>query len=67
MRFGHHPDAATDFCVEVDELVAMNFNRKHGIGPEPSFEDRHFVAMQFRVGGDLNAVAAKDVLRSLAA
>lgn len=66
-RFGHHPDPAVDFCVEVEELEAINYDRKHGIanpGTDTLFH-RANAAMDFRVGGDQNAVAAKEKLRAV--
>lgn len=30
-RFGHHPDPATDFCIEVETLQGRLFNARHGI------------------------------------
>ena len=65
MKFGHHLDPAIDFCVEVEELQGMACNRKIGFDPEPTLDDRVFRAMQFRVGGDECAVAAKSALREL--
>lgn len=65
MTFGHHPDPAIDFCVEVEEIIAMACNRKVGFDPEPTLDDRHFRAMQFRVGGDIGAIDAKHMLRTV--
>lgn len=65
MTFGHHPDPAIDFCVEVEELQGMAYNRKVGFDPEPSLDPRIFRAMQFRVGGDEGAVCAKQTLREI--
>ncbi len=64
-RFDHHPDPAIDFCVEVEELEGMAYNRRVGFDPEPALDARIERAMQFRVGGDQNAVSAKGVLRTL--
>lgn len=64
-RFGHHPDPAIDFCVEVEEIQAMACNRKIGFDPEPTLDRRIDQAMQFRVGGDPIAVAAKGMLRDV--
>lgn len=63
-RFGHHPHPAIDFCAEVDELIGMAANRRAGL-PEPTLEDRITRAMEFRVGGDRWAIAAKARLREL--
>lgn len=64
-RFGHHPDPAIDFCVEVEEIQAMACNRRIGFDPEPALDGRVEKAMQFRVGGDLGAIAAKGMLRDV--
>lgn len=69
-RFGHHPDPATDFCVEVEVLEGADFNIKHAIPNakigKPEFDQRVERAMSFNVGGDQIAVAAKDALRRIA-
>lgn len=68
-RFGHHPDPAIDFCVEVEVLENEALN--HSIGFMNDTPSRHEIrnridrAMTFVVGGDLNAVAAKALLRRL--
>jgi GGDEF domain-containing protein len=67
-RFGHHPDPATDFCVEVDDIAAEIVNLDvFEAGPAAWHEmsDRIDRAMDFRVGGDESAVAAKDKLREI--
>lgn len=64
-RFDHHPDPAIDFCIEVEELTAMAYNRRVGFDPEPDLERRVERAMDFRVGGDTNAVIAKEILRAI--
>ena len=66
-RFQHHPDPAIDFCVEVEELEAECYNRRVGFQPIPRdmLLTRIDRAMDFRVGGDLASIAAKDVLRQL--
>lgn len=63
MTFGHHPDPAVDFCVEVDQIEGEVYDAKHGLVPYQPVEDRVFKAMQFRVGGVPEAVAAKGRLR----
>ena len=71
-RFGHHPEAAIDFCVEVEEIEAIANNAKIGLtgfGHEQDragLDERIERALEFRVGADSNSVAAKDALRSLA-
>ena len=67
-RFGHHPDPATDFIVEVETLEGIAFDRKIGIATQDEiagFDDRCERAMSFRVGGDLGAIQAKRDLRAL--
>lgn len=73
-RFGHHPDPAIDFCVEVETLESRLHQAEHGLskpGTEPETVAAVLVdiqrAMDFRVGGDEGAVNAKHVLRELEA
>lgn len=71
-RFGHHPDPAIDFCVEVESLESIAENARLGLtgfGHEADYatlDQRIEYAMQFRVGGDDGAVIAKQALRELA-
>lgn len=66
-RFGHHPDPAIDFCVEVETLDGEWLNTKIGfMNGTPSADElrrRTDRAMDFQVGGDLNAIGAKSILR----
>jgi hypothetical protein len=66
-RFGHHPDPANDFCVEVEEIQSIAEDRKIGFAnpDDASLEGRIFRAMQFNVGGDEIAVKAKALLREI--
>lgn len=66
-RFGHHPNPAIDFCVEVDELMSIATDRKLGVAnpDDTSLEKRVERAMQFRVGGDLSAIDAKQEVRAI--
>lgn len=71
-RFDHHPDPAIDFEIEVQSLEARLFDAKGGISkPGTSPETINAVlrdierALTFRVGGDVGAVSAKQVLRRL--
>lgn len=68
-RFGHHPDPAIDFEVEVDSLQAEISNKKLGFEcGTPSLEElnsRVTSAMGFIVGGDPSSVDAKATLREL--
>jgi hypothetical protein len=72
-RFGHHPDSAIDFCIEVEELEAIAENARLGLTGNGHEADRTTLdsrierAMDFRVGGDKNCVTAKAGLRILAA
>lgn len=68
-RFGHHPDPAIDFCIEVETLQGEIFDLGRGL-TDGRMSSQEFIrrfdrAMTFRVGGDLNAVAAKGILRAL--
>jgi hypothetical protein len=68
-RFGHHPDPAIDFCIEVETLQGELFDIACGLTEgRMSINDlgrRIENAMAFTVGGDQNAIDAKDLLRSL--
>lgn len=68
-RFGHHPHPAVDFCMEVQVLEGVAIDLAHdvdrGIAP-PEFHERVLRAIDFRVGGDPDAVAAKGILRVIA-
>jgi hypothetical protein len=64
-RFGHHPDPAIDYCVEVEELEGMMFNRRVGFDAEPSLDERVGKAMGFSVGGDQNAIGARQTLKEI--
>lgn len=68
-RFGHHPDPATDFCVEVEALQGEAENHRIGLmNGTPSraeLQQRVAKAMNFRVGGDPIAVHAKEILRMI--
>jgi len=68
-RFGHHPDPATDFCVEVECIEGEHLNNKIGfMNGTPTLDElreRVGRAMEFRVGGDLNAIEAKRLLRAI--
>lgn len=71
-RFGHHPNPAIDFCIEVEALQGRLFDADHGIskpGSEPEAVKAVLKdierAMDFIVGGDQGAVAAKQFLRGL--
>lgn len=65
MKFDHHPDPAIGFCIEVEEIAAMAYNRRVGFDYEPSLDARIERAMAFRVGGDLNCINAKATLREI--
>ena len=63
-RFDHHPDPAIDFCVEVEVLQGLVYEAQFGMIPAAPVFERIDRAMSFRVGGDLHAIAAKEMLRS---
>lgn len=65
--FGHHPDPAIDFCVEVEEIEAIWIDRcnKFANPDDPSLESRVRRAMMFKVGGDIHAINAKDRVRKI--
>jgi hypothetical protein len=68
-RFGHHPDPAIDFCVEVETLQGELFDIACGLTEGrmsvSELGRRIEAAMTFTVGGDQNAIDAKDLLRAL--
>ncbi|MBA4282020.1 hypothetical protein [Ralstonia sp.] len=73
-RFGHHPDPAIDFEIEVEKLQSRLFSAMQGLskpGEQPEtiacVAEAISKAMDFRVGGDQGAVAAKALLRELEA
>jgi hypothetical protein len=72
-RFDHHPDPAIDFCIEVEEIQSIIENARLGLSGMGHEEDRADLnnrierALDFRVGGDEQAVNAKAVLRRVAA
>jgi hypothetical protein len=61
-RFGHDTDPSLDFLMEVESIDEM-----HGMGADAdAIRERIEQALDFRVGGSGNAIAAKDRLRDLA-
>jgi len=68
-RFGHHPDPAIDFCVETEVIENEWTNIKasflNGTPTRAEVEERLRKALEFRVGGDVNAIAAKASLRAI--
>lgn len=64
-RFDHHPDPAIDFCVEVETLSGLVYEAQVGMIPAGPVFERIDRAMSFRVGGDLNAMDAKNTLREI--
>jgi hypothetical protein len=66
-RFGHHPDPAIDYCVEVEELMSIATDRKRGFAnpDDGSLEKRVGRAMEFIVGGDPSAIDAKAEVRAI--
>lgn len=68
-RFCLHPDPAIDFCVEVEtiegEWLNIQLGFENGTPSKTDLRQRVEKAMEFRVGGDLNAMAAKTLLRRI--
>lgn len=66
-RFGHHPDPAIDFCIEVEELTSIATDRAvgHHNPDDATLEPRIPMALDFAVGGDEGAVAAKTDLNRI--
>jgi hypothetical protein len=64
-RFGHHPDPANDFCVEVEIIEALEYDVSVGRGSLSDLVSRTQMAMTFRVGGDEIAIKAKGRLRQI--
>lgn len=65
-RFGHHPDPATDFCIEVECIEGEAYEVSVGMIDAASIAPRIERALSFTVGGDVGAVAAKATLRGCA-
>ena len=63
-RFGHHPDPVIDYEVEVESLIGMKADLDAGLST-PDFNTRLHNAMLFRVGGNQNAVRARQMLKEL--
>ncbi|MBN9459024.1 MAG: hypothetical protein J0I54_20520 [Bosea sp.] len=62
-RFGHDADPARDFCLEVDSIAAQLAEDR----PLTNYlRERISAALDFIVGGDIAAVAAKAKLRQIA-
>ena len=66
MEFGHHPDPAIDFEVEVGAIEGLVYEARVGLADSDAVTARIERAMQFRVGGDAGAVRAKARLREIA-
>ncbi|NEU14030.1 hypothetical protein G3T14_18115 [Methylobacterium sp. BTF04] len=64
-RFGHHPDPANDFCVEVEVIQGMAHDESVGVPVAGDLSERIARAMTFRAGGDEIAVSAKGILRKI--
>lgn len=64
-RFGHHPDPAIDFCVEVEGIEGLYRDVLAGQAVAERLQARLERAMQFCVGGNEGAVAAKATLRKI--
>jgi hypothetical protein len=66
-RFGHHPDPAVDFCIEVDCIEGDAYDFRAGINDREAPKERITRAMTFIIGGDPYAIRAKGRLRELEA
>jgi hypothetical protein len=66
-KFGHHPDPAIDFTCEVDAIEGEITDRAAGLPATMDLGARIERAMQFTVGGDTKAIAAKHDLRKIEA
>lgn len=65
-RFGHHPEPAIDFCIEVESLESIVADKRLGLRTDEEWpHERIAKAMEFRVGADENCVVAKQALRKL--
>lgn len=62
-----HPDPAINFVLEVDAIEQEIVDRKAGLPATMDLAARIDRAMQFRVGGDCAAIAAKRDLRLIEA
>lgn len=62
-RFGHHPDPAIDYAIEVDVIEGLVEDCKAGLEKREAVEERIARAMQFRVGGTVLGISAKQALR----
>lgn len=65
MKFGHHPNPAYDFCIEVDVIEGELADERAGLPARFDIRERIAVAMRYRVGGDARCIAAKEALRQM--
>lgn len=66
-RFGHHPDPAIDFVVEVEAIEGELADLAAGLTPTMDIDARIARAMMFRVGANMPAIRAKTALRQIEA
>lgn len=66
-KFGHHPSPALDFMLEVEAIENELVDLAAGLAPTMDLPARVAAALEFKVGGDPGAVAAKNGLRALVA
>jgi len=64
-RFGHHPSPAVDYCIEVDQIMAIAYDCKTGLASSIELRARFTTAISFVPGGDLFCILAKNQLRLL--
>lgn len=62
-RFGHHPDPSIDFELECDCLLGLAYDVEHGMADKAVVVERMAKALEFRVGGILSCINAKEALR----
>lgn len=67
-RFGHHPDPATDYEIEVQALESIISDKAIGLRVyDPMPEKRLRRALDFRVGGVPTSVSARALLLKIEA
>jgi hypothetical protein len=66
MRYDHHPEPASAFCIEADIIEGMLYDFRVGVDDGMALRSRVRRALQFRVGADASATLAKSRLREIA-
>ncbi len=65
MRYDHHPDPVIAYCIECDVIEGMFYDVRVGLMDRDELASRVDRAMDFRVGGDADAIKAKDRVREI--